>query len=184
LLGVACGSSDEPTPGTSSPPGSDAPTVSERVFDLVAGPFLARYEDDQLVVLIEAGCASIVPPQSGGDSASLNGWFHDFFDGALNEPGQRREILAVDEALDQACSGFDGDPTAFAAEVAVALDLDAADLSEFIDAACSEFAIRQQANADDPFAPEFYDRDHLTPVTDSIGLTVADLDELVDAYCS
>jgi hypothetical protein len=69
-------------------------------------------------------------------------------------------------------------------QVGTALALDAGTMGEFIAGACADHAIRQDANADDPFAPERYDATFVRPVTDTIGLTVADLDALIADYCS
>lgn len=177
MLISACSSGD----GSSATTTTAAPTTTAAA--VVLGPFTAvGGTSAQAEQLLAAGCAVLAPPDRSGDSASLNDYFTDLFDGGPNGEDVRRDRHDVDVALEQGCAQHGRDVDAFVLSVAEALTLSSAEVQDAIDGACAGYGQRLRANAGDDAAPEPLDA-RVLAVLGLVGIDRAGAEALIESYC-
>jgi len=181
LLVAGCGSSG----GGSGANGPDAtgPSVPTDVASVVLGPFdAAEGTPEQAATLLAAGCAALAPADRQGDSATLNDYFTDLFDGGSTGDGVQRDRHDVDRALEDGCREHGDDVEEFLAAVADTLALTPMDVQQAIDSACAGYEQRLRANAMDPHAPPALDA-RVMVVLAAIGLDRPQTLDMIEAYC-
>lgn len=176
VLATACGSGAGSTAATTT-------TVPADVAAVVVGPFTsAGGTPAQAGLLLAAGCAVLAPADRNRDSASLNDYVTDLFDGGPGGHDVRRDRGDVDVALEQGCAQHGDDVDAFVASVAGALALTPADAQDAIDGACAGYVQRLRTNAGDGYAPKPLD-ERVLALLGVAGIDEARAKALIEAYC-
>lgn len=176
LLATGCGSRGATSTSTST-------TAPTGVAGVVLGPFTAAGGTPaQAAALLVAGCAVLAPADRNGDSATINGYFTDLFDGGSTGATIRRDRRDVDVALEQGCSQHRGDLEGFLGAVADVLALTPADVQDAIDGACAGYETRLRTNAGDGYAPRPLD-DRLLGVLGAVDIGTSRAEALIEAYC-